>query len=187
VANIDYEMKAIDTKPFADLIGEDIIAFVFEHTPKKVATRIARALVHYARAPLLIGVDEEMGAIRLVAAEEELVVAIFEWLKLNEDQFPEHRDFGGAGGGPSRSGRRLRDRAVRRCPGRGAVVGGGVEPGRRARRQRHRARRHCIRAAVEWRPDRDGRRIGDHSSQTDRHTGGPAQTTRGLPRPHGIA
>ncbi len=34
-----------------------------------------------------------MGAIRLIAAEEELVVAIFEWLKLKSDQFPEHRDF----------------------------------------------------------------------------------------------
>jgi ABC transporter substrate binding protein len=34
-----------------------------------------------------------------------------------------------AGGGPSRSGYRLRDRAVRRRSGRGAVVGGGVEPG----------------------------------------------------------
>ena len=50
-----------------------------------------------------------------------------------------------AGGSPSRSGRRLRDRAVRRCPDRGAVVGGGVEPGRRARCRRNRARRHGIR------------------------------------------
>ena len=38
-----------------------------------------------------------------------------------------------ASGGPAGSGHRLRDRAVRRRPGRGAVVGGGVEPGRRAR------------------------------------------------------
>jgi putative tryptophan/tyrosine transport system substrate-binding protein len=34
---------------------------------------------------------------------------------------------------PSRSGYCLRDRTVRRCPGHGAVVGGGVDPGRRAR------------------------------------------------------
>ena len=38
-----------------------------------------------------------------------------------------------ASGGPSGSGHRLRDRPVRRHPGRGAVVRGGVEPGRRAR------------------------------------------------------
>lgn len=34
-----------------------------------------------------------MGAIRLIAGEEELVVAIFEWLKLQSDHFPEHADF----------------------------------------------------------------------------------------------
>ncbi|MBY3343651.1 hypothetical protein [Rhizobium laguerreae] len=52
-----------------------------------------RALEHYMRAGKLEGIDEEMGAIRLIAAEEELVVAIFEWLKLNADSFHEHRDF----------------------------------------------------------------------------------------------
>ena len=88
-----------------------------------------------------------------------------------------------AGGGPSGSGRRLRDRAVRRCPDRGAVIGGGVDPGRRARCRRNRARRHGIRERVEWRPDRDGKRIGDRSSQADHHAGGPAQTARGLLRP----
>jgi hypothetical protein len=93
LAKAIYEMEKIDPKPFADLIGEDCIAFVFEHAPQKVTTRVARALDHYSRAPLLTGIDEEMGAIRLIAGEEELVVAIFEWLKLNEEQFPEHRDF----------------------------------------------------------------------------------------------
>jgi len=34
-----------------------------------------------------------LGAIRLIAAEEELVVAILEWLKLKSDKFPEHTDF----------------------------------------------------------------------------------------------
>ena len=66
-----------------------------------------------------------------------------------------------ASGGPSGSGHRLRDRPVRRHPGRGAVVRGGVEPGRRARRRRDRARRHGLRALPEWRPDRDGERVGD--------------------------
>ena len=88
-----------------------------------------------------------------------------------------------AGGGPSGSGHRLRDRAVRRRPGRGAVVGGGVEPGRRARCGRNRARRHGIRALRQWRPDRDGERVGDASSRSDHHAGGPAQTARGLRRP----
>ena len=101
------------------------------------------------------------------------------WLELLKEIAP-RRD---ASGSPSRSGRRLRDRTIRRCPVRGAVVGRGVEPGRHARRRRNRARRRGFCKLVEWRPDRDGKRIGDRSSQTDHHTGGPAQTTRGLSRP----
>ena len=53
----------------------------------------------------------------------------------------------------------VRDRPVRRNPGRGAVVRGGGEPGRCARCRRDRARHHGIRARAEWRPDRDGRRV----------------------------
>jgi len=40
-----------------------------------------------------VGVDDEMGAIRCIAAEEELVVALFEWLKLNTAKVPNHEDF----------------------------------------------------------------------------------------------
>jgi ABC transporter substrate binding protein len=85
-------------------------------------------------------------------------------------------------GGPSGSRHSFRDRAVRRGPDRGAVVGSGVEPGRRARRRRNRARRRGIRKRVEWWPDCNGEPIGRRSSQPDRHVGSPAQTTRGLPR-----
>ena len=83
------------------------------------------------------------------------------WLELLKQIAP-GRD---AGGGPAGSGRRLRDRAVRRSPaGRGAVVGGGVEPGRRARCARNRTRRHRICSRAEWRPDRDLKRGGGDSS-----------------------
>lgn len=92
-ATISYEMKEIDITPFSEIAGEDVVSFVFEHAPRKITTRVAKALEHYTRARMLIDVDEEMGAIRLIAAEEELVVAIFEWLKIKEDKFPEHRDF----------------------------------------------------------------------------------------------
>ena len=54
-----------------------------------------------------------------------------------------------------------RERPVGRNPGGGAVVRGGVEPGQCARRRRDRARRRGIRALPEWRPDRDGERVGD--------------------------
>ena len=52
----------------------------------------------------------------------------------------------------------VRDRPVRRHPGRGAVARGGGEPGQHARRRRDRARRRGLRARREWRPDRDGER-----------------------------
>lgn len=90
---IQYKPKAFDPTPFEEVAGKDVVSFIFENAPRKVQTRVAKALEHYTRATNLVDVDEEMGAIRLIAAEEELVVAIFEWLKLNEERFPEHRDF----------------------------------------------------------------------------------------------
>ena len=87
-----------------------------------------------------------------------------------------------ASGGPSGSRHKRRDRPVRGHPGRGAVARGGGEPGQRARRRRDRARRRGLRARAEWRPDRDGERVGERSSRSDRHAGGPAQAARGLLR-----
>ena len=49
--------------------------------------------------------------------------------------------------------------------------------------RRDRARRHGIRARREWRPDRDGEWVGERSSRTDHHAGGPAPIARGLPVP----
>jgi hypothetical protein len=89
----ENEGKAVAVKPFADLVGDEVFSFILDRAPTKVKTRISRALDHYTRASALVGVDEEMGAIRLIAAEEELVIAIFECLKLKEDQFPEYKDF----------------------------------------------------------------------------------------------
>lgn len=83
----------LDTEPFSALVGEQIIQLIFEKAPTKVFTRIAKSLEHYTRAARLQGIDEEMGVIRLIAAEEELVVAIFEWIKLNAQHLPEHGDF----------------------------------------------------------------------------------------------
>ncbi|MBC7103545.1 MAG: hypothetical protein H5U13_10070 [Parvibaculum sp.] len=87
------QTENMDISPFSEIIGDDIAQFIFERAPKKVATRVANALRHYTLASKLVKIDEEMGAVRLIAAEEELVVAVFEWLKLNSDSFPEHRDF----------------------------------------------------------------------------------------------
>lgn len=84
-----------DPSPFSKLVGEEIAALIFELAPRKVQSRIGKALDHYTKAGKLLGGDEEMGVIRCIAAEEELVVAIFEWLKLNSDKMPEHGDFVG--------------------------------------------------------------------------------------------
>lgn len=83
----------LDTAPFDLLVGEDIVQLIFQSAPTKVANRIGKALDHYTKAARLQGVDDEMGFIRLIAAEEELVVALFEWLKLNAKFLPDHSDF----------------------------------------------------------------------------------------------
>ena len=64
------------------------------------------------------------------------------WLELLKEIAP-GRD---ASGGPSRHRCGLRDRSVRRHPGGGAVVRGGVAPDRHARSRRDRARRRGVRA-----------------------------------------
>jgi hypothetical protein len=89
------QKKDVDIAPFTALVGEDIISFLLENAPRKVATRVCKAIEHFVGADKLAGIDEEMGVIRLIAGEEELVVAIFEWLKLNDKIFPEHKDFVG--------------------------------------------------------------------------------------------
>jgi len=89
------EQKSVNMAPFNDIAGGDYVDFILERAPTKVMMRITNACYHFEKANDLVGVDEEMGAIRLVAAEEELVVAIFEWLKLNAEHMPEHKDFVG--------------------------------------------------------------------------------------------
>src|SRR5258708_103581 len=88
-----------------------------------------------------------------------------------------------ASGGASRSGRRVGNRAVRRGADRRAGIGRAVDSARRARCRGNRARRGGIRNRVEWRPDRDWKRIGDRPSRADRQSGGTAQAARGLSRP----
>jgi hypothetical protein len=91
--NLNKPTAQPDQSLFGDLIGKDFLDLIFGNAPHKVATRVAKSLDHFWKAIPLEGIDDEMGAIRLIAAEEELVVAIFEWLKLNTDKVPEHGDF----------------------------------------------------------------------------------------------
>lgn len=82
----------VDDQAFRDLIGTDLIEILLA-ADDPIRFRVLKTADHYAKAKKLIGVDDEMGAIRLIAAEEELVVSIFEALKANSDGFPEHADF----------------------------------------------------------------------------------------------
>lgn len=86
-------LRVLDAAHFDSLVGVEVIQLIKKHAPRKIMSRINKALDHYAKAEKLQGVDDEMGSIRLIAAEEELVVAIFEWLKLNAKFLPEHNDF----------------------------------------------------------------------------------------------
>lgn len=84
--------REINSAHFETLVGKELLIFIQEKAPTKVLWRFLKSIDHVEKAKLLDGIDDEMGAIRLIAAEEELVVAIFEWLKINENKMPEHRD-----------------------------------------------------------------------------------------------
>jgi hypothetical protein len=89
----DTEKDEDVLQPFADLIGHEFIEFLFDRAPRKVVSRIVKSMDHFVKAQKLDGIDDEMGVIRCIAGEEELVVAIFEWLKLNSDRLSAHGDF----------------------------------------------------------------------------------------------
>ena len=78
---------------FPELVGEKLDEFIRRLAPLNVYSRVEKASEHYVKAQRLAHIDDEMGIIRLIAAEEELVVAIFEALKSHTDKLPKHRDF----------------------------------------------------------------------------------------------
>lgn len=77
---------------FISLVGQDLLEMIISKAPTKVKWRVIKAADHIHKAEKLKDIDMEMFSIRLIAAEEELVVAIFEWLKINTDKMPEHKD-----------------------------------------------------------------------------------------------
>lgn len=87
------EAKEHDLQPLAVLVGDELLEAIVNSGPTKVLTRVAKAAEHVEKANRLQGVDEEMAVIRYIAAEEELVVAIFQWLNLNVEHVGAHQDF----------------------------------------------------------------------------------------------
>ncbi|MHB2093964.1 hypothetical protein [Pantoea dispersa] len=77
---------------FKNLVGEELLEMIITKAPTKVKWRVIKAADHIHKAHKIKDIDMEMFSIRLIAAEEELVVAIFEWLKLKTDKMPEHKD-----------------------------------------------------------------------------------------------
>lgn len=82
-----------DLQSLVALVGEDLIDVIVQKAPTKIQTRLAKAADHVLKANKLDGFDDEMGVIRYIAAEEELVVAIFQWLVLNAGHVGAHEDF----------------------------------------------------------------------------------------------
>lgn len=64
------------------LVIDSLDSFIIQYAPTKVKNRYLKAQEHYNKALKLFSIDDEMSFIRLVAAEEELVVAVFEILKI---------------------------------------------------------------------------------------------------------
>ena len=81
-----------DDAPFVALVGNDVLDIIGK-APQNVTARVHKALDHYAKAQALKNIDDEMGVIRCIAGEEELVVAIFEAIKRRWKYMPKHKDF----------------------------------------------------------------------------------------------
>lgn len=69
---------------WSKLIPNDLDNLILNCAPTKVKHRYIKAKYHYEKALKIANIDPEMSIIRLVAAEEELVVGIFEILKIKK-------------------------------------------------------------------------------------------------------
>lgn len=74
-------MQIID---WDQLIPSDLNNFILRLAPTKIKSRYIKAREHYNKSIKLIDFDDEMAFIRFVASEEEIVVGIFEQLKIQK-------------------------------------------------------------------------------------------------------
>lgn len=68
-------------------INQDVWEFVKSNATTSVMSRLESCYRHYTKALVIKDIDPEMSAIRLIAAEEELAVAVFDIIKRNKDSF----------------------------------------------------------------------------------------------------
>ncbi|HHK9169713.1 TPA: hypothetical protein ACQZE4_004051 [Escherichia coli] len=92
---METDEDCFELEYFNSLVGENLVDMILTKAPTKVKWRVIKAADHVRKAHRIKDIDMEMFSIRLIAAEEELVVAVFEWLKLNTDKMPEHKDLVG--------------------------------------------------------------------------------------------
>lgn len=92
---MEMDEDCFELEYFNSLVGENLVDMILTKAPTKVKWRVIKAADHVRKAHRIKDIDMEMFSIRLIAAEEELVVAVFEWLKLNTDKMPEHKDLVG--------------------------------------------------------------------------------------------
>lgn len=88
-ADDDGPTYSVGTACFDALVGDEFVMHILKHADPRVMYRFTRAADHYTKAVKLFGVDDEMAAMRLIAAEEELVVAIIRHVTLKADVFPD--------------------------------------------------------------------------------------------------
>ena len=92
---METDEDCFELEYFNSLVGENLVDMILTKAPTKVKWRVIKAADHVRKAHRIKDIDMEMFSIRLIAAQEELVVAVFEWLKLNTDKMPEHKDLVG--------------------------------------------------------------------------------------------
>lgn len=92
---METDEDCFELEYFNSLVGENLVDMILTKAPTKVKWRVIKAADHVRKAHRIKDIDMEMFSIRLIAAEEELVVAVFEWLKLNTGKMPEHKDLVG--------------------------------------------------------------------------------------------
>lgn len=85
---MNIEKLSINANQFwAENINSEVWSFVSRNAVTSVTSRIENCYRHYTKALIIKDIDPEMAAIRLIAAEEELAVAVFDIIKRNEDKF----------------------------------------------------------------------------------------------------
>lgn len=79
------DLEEASHKRWVEEVNQEFLKFIYAKKITKIQSRLDSAQRHFQKADVIKSIDPEMAAIRLVAAEEELVVAVFEIIKLTPE------------------------------------------------------------------------------------------------------